>query len=104
MITKKLGRRVTTRRFIFYFAPARTDAARLGLVVSRKVGGAVKRNRAKRLLRETFRLNRHRLQPPVDIVAIVKAGGDAIPDFESYEREFVHTVSKYYGRGREGVR
>lgn len=43
--------------------------ARLGIVVSRRLGGAVARNRWKRLLRETFRLRRHAL-PAWDIVAI----------------------------------
>ena len=41
---------------------------RLGLAVSRKVGGAVKRNRVKRLLREVFRLHRARLEPAMDLV------------------------------------
>jgi len=43
---------------------------RLGVIASRRVGGAVRRNRAKRLLREAFRLNKARLRAPVDVVMI----------------------------------
>jgi ribonuclease P protein component len=43
---------------------------RLGLSVSRKVGGAVARNRWKRLLREAFRLTRANLPKGIDLVVI----------------------------------
>jgi ribonuclease P protein component len=46
--------------------------ARLGLSVSRKIGGAVVRNRWKRLLREAFRLGREHLPTAVDLVVVVK--------------------------------
>lgn len=46
---------------------------RLGLSVSRKVGGAVVRNRWKRLLREAFRLRRLQLPLGVDLVIVPRA-------------------------------
>jgi ribonuclease P protein component len=49
-------------------APA---VARVGLVVSSKVGGAVLRNRVKRRLREALRQELH-LLPPVDVVLVAR--------------------------------
>ncbi|GMO66613.1 MAG: ribonuclease P protein component [Endomicrobiia bacterium] len=43
---------------------------RLGLVTPRKVGKAVMRNRMKRRLREIFRLNKHFLEPSIDLIFI----------------------------------
>lgn len=47
---------------------------RIGLSVSRKVGGAVVRNRCRRLLREAFRTVRTRLPQNVDLVVIPRFG------------------------------
>ena len=47
---------------------------RLGLSVSRKVGGAVVRNRWKRLIREAFRISQSRLPEGIDLVVIPRMG------------------------------
>jgi len=47
---------------------------RLGITASRKVGNAVQRNRAKRLLREAFRCVRSQLPRGLDLVVIVRQG------------------------------
>ena len=46
---------------------------RLGVITSRKLGSAVTRSRARRLLRETFRLHQHDLRQPVTMVLVARS-------------------------------
>ena len=68
------GPRVTDARLTVWAAENGLPHARLGLVVGRKYGGAVQRNRAKRLLREAFRLTRHQLPPGLDLICSPRGG------------------------------
>ena len=56
------GRRYDSHSFTAFVTPSGFPAHRLGVTASSKaVGGAVERNRAKRLLREMFRLSKGQL-------------------------------------------
>ncbi len=68
------------------------DVPRLAVVASRKLGKSVVRNRWKRLIREVFRLNKHRIPAGVDYVVIPKRG--ATPDFHTLFRTFPHLVKQ----------
>lgn len=46
--------------------------SRLGVVTSKKIGGAVDRARARRLLRENFRLHQYDFERPVDLVLVAR--------------------------------
>lgn len=47
-------------------------STRLGVITSRRIGGAVVRNRARRLVREAFRIHRARLHGGCDLVIIAR--------------------------------
>jgi ribonuclease P protein component len=56
---------------IIYMAPNERDVPRLGISISKSMAGAVLRNRIKRLLRETFRINRHVIPQGFDYVVML---------------------------------
>lgn len=55
-----------------YAVPSDRKSPRLGLSVPRRVGTAPRRNRIKRLLRESFRLMQYDLPRPYDFVIVVR--------------------------------
>lgn len=68
------GRRVAHSSLVLIFDASPTELTRLGLSVGKRIGGAVVRNRVKRLLREAFRLNKYRLKKGYDILLVARKG------------------------------
>jgi len=62
--------RVADGRLVVYAKANGLDVTRLGLSVGRRCGGAVQRNRTKRLLREAFRQARHAFPAGYDVVLV----------------------------------
>ena len=66
---------------------------RLGVITSGKMGGAVARNRARRLLREAFRRHQLELAQPVDLVLVARASIVG-KGYAEVERDFLTTLRK----------
>jgi len=70
MVVQNHGRRVATKFMTVLAQPSRGPRDRLGIVASRRLGGAVIRNRAKRRLREIFRQQQMSAARALDFVVI----------------------------------
>jgi len=67
--------------------------SRLGIITPGRIGGAVMRNRARRLLRESFRLHQRELAGPVDLVLVARSS-IAGKGFAEVEKDFLTTLRK----------
>ncbi len=80
------GRSTANRHLVLYAFPnPSTERPRLGLSVSRKVGGAVERNRVKRLLREAFAHTETGLRPGQDLVLVARPAARELAEREGLE-------------------
>ena len=68
----RCGRRLRGSGFALIYVAGDQPESRLGISVHRKVGNAVRRNRIKRLVRETFRLHRDIFPRSSDIVFTIR--------------------------------
>ena len=67
--------------------------SRLGVVTSTKIGGAVSRNRARRLLRESFRTHQYELAQPLELILVARPS-IAGKGFTEVESDFLTTLRK----------
>jgi ribonuclease P protein component len=66
---------------------------RLGVVTSKRIGNAVVRSRARRLLREAFRVHQHELDPSADLVLVARQS-IAGKGFNAVSRDFMAALKQ----------
>jgi ribonuclease P protein component len=86
--------RLVTKHLVILAAPNDLPGVRIGLTASKKVGGAVVRNRAKRLLREIYRRNKHLFPQGHDFILIAKYGM-ADTSYHDLAQELARAIGSY---------
>jgi ribonuclease P protein component len=87
------GRRLAVGCLVLNWVDALSEQTRVGVITSKRIGGAAVRTRARRLLRESFRLNQHRLARPVDLVLVARQS-IVEKGFADVERDFVTALRR----------
>ena len=89
------GRKLHTDSFLVFVLEHAGSPTRLGVTVSKKVGGSVERNRVKRLVREAFRRSKTLFPQGLDVVFVAKRAAVAA-DFEQVMREIERLCRKHF--------
>lgn len=97
------GRRLSTASFNLLFCKTDWGASRVGIVVGKRFGIAVRRNRVKRVFRELTRLIRHELIPDHALVVFPKRDSLDLP-FEELQKMWRTTLRRQgLLSAREGI-
>lgn len=89
----KHGKYEVGRLCVLYRMPVAKQKTHIGFVTGKKVGGAVQRNRARRLMKEVYRLNQHQIREGYHIV-IVGRGPLKDATYERAEKEILYLLRK----------
>ena len=84
---------------VLYARKNRSDCNRVGITVSKKLGKAHVRNRARRRIREVYRLNEEKFLPGWDIVVVARSRAVEAP-FDKLTKSYL-TLAKKAGLLRE---
>ena len=95
------GKSVAGRQAVLYYfdrsEETGEDGPRLGISVSKKVGGSVVRNQVKRVVKEAFARFQQQVAPEYDYVIIARPGLASFIDESRFE-EVVETLSELFRR------
>jgi ribonuclease P protein component len=87
------GRRLAVGCLVLNWVESAGERTRVGVITSKKIGGAVVRSRARRLLREAFRLNQHRIAQPMDLILVARQS-IVEKQFADVERDFITALQR----------
>lgn len=92
-VVYRRGKSFSNELLVLYIYKNKRDYHRLGISVSKKVGKSVVRNRVKRLIKESYRLNSHKLKEGFDFIFIARVASNG-KSFKNIESSFINLCKK----------
>ena len=86
------GKSYVTPYLVVYVKKNRTGKNRLGITATKKIGGAVERNRARRVIREAYRLSENGMPTGVDIVIVARGRATTAP-MQAVQKSLLYAFS-----------
>ncbi len=87
------GKYLSERHVVLHYLNRAAKINRVGVTTSKNIGGSVRRNRMRRLLRESYRLNEPYMKKGYDIILLGRGGAPDLT-FSEVSREVVHMMRK----------
>ncbi|MFQ6069653.1 MAG: ribonuclease P protein component [Candidatus Aminicenantales bacterium] len=91
------GKHYKGKYFNLVYLPNNLCFSRMAVIVSKKIGKAVIRNKLKRRIRELFRRNKHLFQENIDILIVVKNGIQELP-WPVLHESYVKAIESLWGK------
>ncbi len=90
------GQYCASKEIVAYYLPNRLPYSRFAVTASKKIGNAVKRNRAKRIMRELYRGNELKMPIGYDIIFVARPeiDGKKLGDIEFFVKRLLINMSK----------
>ncbi|WP_256759641.1 ribonuclease P protein component [Cohnella sp. WQ 127256] len=93
-VVYRYGRSFANSQFVVYWRKRSTRGSfRMGVSASSKLGGAVVRNRLRRMVKEIVRLNASKLLEDTDLILIVRKPALSLP-YKQMEGSILHVLRK----------
>ncbi|HPU41924.1 MAG TPA: ribonuclease P protein component [Acetivibrio clariflavus] len=89
----KKGKFFVAKYLVLYALSNNSNVNRLGITASKKFGKSVKRNRIKRLIRESYRHFESQLKQGFDLVVVAR-NCEEMPNFSEVKREMKYLLKK----------
>ncbi len=89
----KAGKSYANRMVVLYVLPTHSVVRRVGFAAGKRLGGAVVRNRVKRLLRDSYRLNQHKLINGIDLLLVGRQAAVS-SNSTAVGKAFIHLCEK----------
>ncbi len=87
------GKYISGRYVVLHYISRPGQINRIGVTTSKSIGGSVQRNRMRRLLRESYRLNEESLRKGYDIILLGRGGVPRIT-YSQVNKEVLHAMKK----------